>query len=177
MDYRILMANQKQRLLRILLDTNRNTAQFGLSLSEADCEILLEERTNILKTVQRVEFGQSVLPELIRAFCASPYINQQNYLATLLRLQEIFFRYKNEMQDELSDDELLQFMRTQFDTTCFGDLDYLESTCLAIFAEAVRAGYTGHITSSYEAFQALDITTRWDRNLYQQALEELTGWR
>ena len=40
------------------------------------------------------------------------------------------------MLDEISDEELLQFMQEQFDSVCFGDLDYLEGTCLEIFAQA-----------------------------------------
>lgn len=51
--------------------------------------------------------------------------------------------YKNEMQDEITDEELLNFMKEQFETVCYGDLDYLEGTCLDIFAQAIRAGYRG----------------------------------
>lgn len=44
-------------------------------------------------------------------------------------------------------DELLHLMKEQFENICFGDLDYLESTCLANFAEAIRAGYEGYKSS------------------------------
>ena len=37
------------------------------------------------------------------------------------------------MLDEITDAELLEFMKEQFETVCFGDLDYLEGTCLDIF--------------------------------------------
>ena len=47
------------------------------------------------------------------------------------------------MNDEITDDELLHFMKEQFDGICYGDTDYLETTCLEIFASAVRAGYDG----------------------------------
>ena len=43
----------------------------------------------------------------------------------------------------ITDDELLHLMKEQFELLCFGDLDYLEGTCLADFAQAVRAGYEG----------------------------------
>ena len=52
-----------------------------------------------------------------------------NYVETLVRLQEIFYLYKNEVQDNLTDDELLHLMKEQFEFLCFGDLDYLEGTC------------------------------------------------
>ncbi|MGN0400123.1 MAG: DUF6323 family protein [Blautia sp.] len=38
--------------------------------------------------------------------------------------------YKNEMEDEITDEELLNFMREQFDEICRGDLEYLEVSML-----------------------------------------------
>lgn len=48
------------------------------------------------------------------------------------------------MLDEITDDELLEFMREQFENVCYGDFDYLEGTCLDLFAQAIRAGYSGY---------------------------------
>lgn len=167
-----LMSEQNQ--LAQVLNTNPYTEKFGLVLSEADARLLVQERKETLRTEQRVEFGEGMLPGLIYAFCDSPYIYQDNYVDTIGRLQEIFYLYKNEMQDEITDAELLEFMREQFDTVCSGDLDYLEGTCLDIFAQAIRAGYQGYQqTEARGAFQELDIVVRWDRELYLQALASL----
>ena len=62
-------------------------------------------------------------------------------MENIIRLQEIFYLFKNECMDNLTDDEMLEFMKEQFDTVCFGDPDYLKGTCLAVFAEAIRSGY------------------------------------
>ncbi len=51
-----------------------------------------------------------------------------------MRLQDIFYLYKNESLDELTDDELLEYMKEKFDGICAGDLDYLEGTELDTFA-------------------------------------------
>ena len=60
---------------------------------------------------------------------------------------------------------------------CYGDLNYLESTCLDIFAQAVRAGYRGYQeTQGKGEFGKLDIVERWDKELYLEALRELC-WR
>jgi len=83
-----------------------------------------------LREQQRVEFGEGILPRLIFTFCDSPHIYQQNYVETLLRLQDIFYLYKNECMDELTDDELLDFMKKAFDGECEGSLDYLEDHLL-----------------------------------------------
>ncbi|MGN0204508.1 MAG: DUF6323 family protein [Coprococcus sp.] len=164
----------KQTQLQKLLETNQYTEQFGLVLSAQDTELLVTERMDTLKRERRVEFGQSILPALIYSFCDSAYIRQENYVETLIRLQEIFFMYKNEMEDELTDEELLNFMKEQFETVCYGDLDYLEGTCLEIFAEAVRAGYRDYCCSEGRGeFRKMDIVTRWDRRLFDAALKEM----
>jgi hypothetical protein len=164
-----LMSRQTQ--LQQILDTNQYTERFGLALSREDAELLTEERKKTLKKEGRVEFGQGVLPKIIQVFCDSCYITQDNYTDTLVRLQEIFFLYKNEMLDEITDDELLEFMKEQFENVCFGDLDYLESTCLNIFAQAIRAGYSGFTeTQGRNEWAQFDIVERWSRELYLQAL-------
>ena len=132
------------------------------------------KRAHVLQKERRVEFGAGILPKMIEAFCDSDFIDQSNFVDTLIRLQDIFYEYKNEMQDELTDDELLHFMREQFDEICFGDLNYLEGTCLRIFAEAVRAGYRGYQASEgCGEYGRFDEVQRWDRELYLEALEAL----
>lgn len=167
----------KQLQITQVLETNQFTEKYGLALSKEDAEILAEERVHTLQNEQRVEFGQGILPKIIYTFCDSPYIMQENYCESLIRLQEIFYLYKNEMQDEITDDELLEFMQEQFETVCCGDFDYLENTCLDIFSQAVRAGYSGYQASQGRGeFAQFDIVTRWDRELYLETLKEL-AWR
>ena len=165
-----LLSGQTQ--IAQVLDTNQYTERFGLALTDEDAQLLVQERTNALRTEQRVEFGQGILPKIIYMFCDSAYITQANYRDTLIRLQEIFYLYKNEMLDEITDDELLEFMKEQFEGVCYGDLDYLEGTCLDLFAQAIRAGYSGYQQSQGRGeFSQFDIVTRWDRELYLQALK------
>lgn len=165
-----LLSGQTQ--ITQILDTNPYTRHFGLTLTDEDARLLVQERTESLKTERRVEFGQGILPKIIYTFCDSAYITQRNYRDTLIRLQEIFFLYKNEMLDEITDDELLEFMKEQFEGVCCGDLEYLEGTCLDLFAQAIRAGYSGYQQSQgHGEFSQFDIVTRWDRELYLLALK------
>lgn len=167
----------KQTQMKQILDTVSYTEQFGLSLNEEEAELLAEERVLALKKERRVEFGEGILPKIIYAFCDSSYIMQENYCDVLMELQEIFYAYKNEMLDEITDDELITFMREQFEEVCFGDLDYLKGTCLDIFAQAVRAGYAGYQRSDGHCeFGKFDIVERWDKELYLEALKNLC-WR
>lgn len=127
---------QKQALQK----TNEFTKQFGLTLSEGDMELLLEDRRQSLREQERVEFREGILPRLIFAFCDSPYIYQDNYTETIARLQEIFYLYKNETLDELTDDELIDLMKREFEGSCQGSLDYLEETCMERLARRIRYG-------------------------------------
>ena len=167
----------KQMQMTQVLDTNRYTEKFGLSLSQEDAALLAESRADALRREQRVEFGAGILPKIIEAFCDSAYLMQDDYRDSLNRLQDIFYLYKNEMLDEITDDELLEFMREQFENVCCGDFDYLEGTCLDIFAQAIRAGYSGHTQSQGRGeFEKFDIVMRWDKDLYLETLKEL-AWR
>lgn len=171
-DWMILLQEQNQ--LSKVVKTNETTEQFGLSLTEQDAKLILEERKYSLKEQKRIEFGEGIAAKIIYEFCDSDYIHQSNYVDTIIRLQEIFYLYKNEMQDEITDDELLHLMKEQFENLCFGDLDYLESTCLANFAEAIRAGYGGYRGSDgYGEYSKFDVVKRWDYELYLEALKEL----
>ena len=165
---------QQGNLAEAVMQTNAYTQRYGLVLSSQETEVLLAERQKSLQAQRRVEFGQGILPKIIQEFCDSAYISQSNYAETLVRLQDVFYLYKNEMQDEITDDELLHFMKEQFESVCFGDLDYLEGTCLSNFAQAIRAGYRGYYASDgYGEYSQFDEVTRWDYGLYLAALQDL----
>lgn len=164
----------QQNQIQAVLKTNEYSRKCGLVLTEQDAIILSKGRKNALKEQRRVEFGEGIMSKLIYAFADSPYISQDNYVQTLAQLQELFYLFKNEMQDEITDDELIHFMKEQFDTICFGDLEYLGGTCLENFAEAIRAGYNDyHSTEGYGTYRKFDEVPRWDYRLFAQALQDL----
>ena len=137
MDWLEVMSQKNQ--IHKVMQMNQYTERFGLVLSEQEAEILVQEKSNSMRQEQRVEFGEGILPKLIFQFCDSPYLSQDNYVESIVRLQEIFYLYKNESLDDLSDDELLDYMKEKFDGVCQGDFEYLEGTVLEDFARKVRA--------------------------------------
>lgn len=172
-----LQAQKEQKEKELLTVCNAKTERFGLILSEQDKHELILYRNESLKKHKRVEFGNGILDKLIYAFCDSGFIDQNNYLEMLEKLQDIFYEYKNETQDQMTDDELIHFMREQFEEVCFGDLAYLEGTCLARFATAVRSGYRGYAaTDGRGEYAQFDEEERWSEEMYQQAMGELAGW-
>ncbi|MBU5331512.1 DUF6323 family protein [Anaerocolumna aminovalerica] len=136
----IVKQKQKEELDNVML-CNSSTEKFGVRLTEQDALQLLKSRISNLREQERIEFGEGILPKLIVAFCDSPYIYQDNYVPALEALQEIFYEYKNETLDELTDDELIEFMKEHFDGDCQGSIEYLEDTCLEKLARKIRYGY------------------------------------
>ena len=150
MDNNWLLKLDGQNQIEKMLKLNEYTATFGLVLSTEDAKVLASKRRDTLKEQQRVEFGEGILPKLIFTFCDSCYIDQNNYVETIGRLQEIFYQYKNETMDELSDDELLESMREAFDGECEGSLEFLEETAMERLARKLRKRGYGALEEDYE---------------------------
>ena len=85
----------------------------------------IKRRIEILKETGRIEFREGIIDKLIKEFCDSPYTNQENYAETVYELLEMFYEYKNETMDLITDDELIEFMKKSFDGIAQGDLEYL----------------------------------------------------
>lgn len=172
--FALMLKQQHKKELQKVLTCNSITADYGLRLTPEDAELLLEVRRDTLKEQQRVEFARGILPKLIEAFCDSDYIRQDSYVETLSELQEILYIYKNESLDLLTDDELLTFMREQFDGVCYGSIEYLSETCLERFAQAIRACYIGYQkTGGRGEYKKLSQEQRWDHDLFLAVLNDL----
>ena len=131
---------QKQAVIE-LEKCNDFTAQFGLTLSQCDAVELVETRTLALKSNGRIEFGGGVIEKIVREFCTSPYLSMHNYAESLHDLTDMFYYYKNETLDLMSDDDLIKFMKKRFDGICQGSLELLSGRELANMARNLRFGY------------------------------------
>jgi hypothetical protein len=130
---------------------NDFTAKFGLVLTYKDAVELVETRTYALKSNGRVEFGGGVIEKIIWEFCDSPYISMHNYTETIHELTEMFYYYKNETLDLMSDDELIKFMKGSFDGKCQGSLELLSGRELANMARNLRYGYAADYSEDLES--------------------------
>lgn len=131
---------QKQAVAEIE-KCNDFTARFGLILSRADVIELVETRALSLKNNGRIEFGGGAIGRIIWEFCDSPYIYMNNYVETIHELTEMFYYYKNETLDLISDKDLIKFMKKSFDGKCQGSLELLAGRELANLARSLRYGY------------------------------------
>ena len=110
-----IQADRRRALITALLDVNRISVRYGLTLSPEAAARLADRRTAALLDADRVELGRSVLGELVAAFCDSPYLLQEEYETVLGELTDAFYAYKTACRDLLSDEELLAAMRARFD--------------------------------------------------------------
>lgn len=121
--FELMMSNEKNQLDQII-KCNDFTQKFGLHLSREEALELQKNKYAYLKGQERIEFGEGILTKLIFTFCDSPFIYQDNYVEMIEGLTELFYIYKNESLDELSDDELLEYMKACFDGKCQGDIEH-----------------------------------------------------
>lgn len=128
--YLDLISKRKELEIKRIKNCNDYTSKYGLTLTEEQINSVMEKIIVALNDTGRIELRESITDKLIKEFCDSPYISQSNYLETLYELIDIFYQYKNETMDLISDDELIKFMKESFDNICQGDLDYLSGTVL-----------------------------------------------
>lgn len=124
------MAPQPKETMRGLMDMNRRTIRYGLTLTQEQMAALADSQVRALRDTGRVELGSGILPRLIEAFCDSPNLHQADYAGTLETLQTVFYRLKNEAGDLTPDEDILKVLRRAFDRAG-GSTDYLESLPLA----------------------------------------------
>ena len=138
--YLEIVNQRKQIEIANIKKCNEYTNKYGLILSDNQISNLLEKRKETLKETGRIEFREGIIDKLIKEFCDSPYINQENYTETLYELIEMFYEYKNETKDLITDDELIEFMKKSFDGICQGDLEYLSGTVMCRMRENLLRG-------------------------------------
>ena len=136
------MVLQPKETMRVLMDMNRRTTRYGLTLTQEQMEALADSQVRALRDTGRVELGNGILPRLIEAFCDSPNLHQADYAGTLETLQTVFYRVKNETGDLTPDEDILRLLRQAFDRAG-GSTDYLAGYSLAELARWVREGKHG----------------------------------
>jgi len=124
-----------------VIKCNDYTIRYSLMLTPTQAFELVETRSFALCENGRIEFGGGVIDKIIKEFCDSPYISMHNYTQTIHELLEMFYYYKNETLDLISDDDLIRHMKNAFNGICQGSLDLLSGRELDRLARNLRSGY------------------------------------
>lgn len=121
-----------------LQSCNQVTERYGLSLSVQDVQTLVAGRLEALETADRVEFGGGIAHSLVLGFCSSPYVSQHTFVQTVLELQDLFYQFKNDSLEQITDDELIETMRSLYDEVAHGDLERLSEALFDGLGRYVR---------------------------------------
>lgn len=146
---------EKQAVSEVL-QCNKITADYSLVLSEEQALELVETRSYSLKNVGRIEFGSGIIEKVILTFANSPYISQYRYAEIINELVEIFYYFKNETLDLMSDDDLIGYMKKYFDGVCQGSLDQLKYRELERMAKNVRLGLDPDYNDLYDTEKLME---------------------
>lgn len=68
------------------------------------------------------------------------YISNENYEDTLHELIGMFYDFKNDTWDAVTDDELISFMKKAFNGRCRGSLVLLSSEALPQLSKHIHSG-------------------------------------
>lgn len=123
-----------------LLECNPVLQRHGLALTEQDARQLALAHRQAAAETGRMVFGQAITARLAVAFCDSPYIGTRDFAAQLAQLTEVFYHFKNETLERLTDEVLVDFMVRAFNGPCQGSLELLMGRELEALAHLARGG-------------------------------------
>jgi hypothetical protein len=132
-----------------VLECNARTACYNLCITNQQAVELVEARSQNLIDNGRIELGGGIIDKLIDAFCSSAYLMQDNYVETIHELMEIFYYYKNETLDLVSDDDLVDYMRQSYEGICQSSTELLKGRELDRLARWVRYANSAEYEQKY----------------------------
>lgn len=133
-----LVTYNDKRILKNILTLNEMTSKRNLYLQEKDILQIIETKNISLKELGRVEVKNNILERIIYEFYDSPYIDQTNYLETILDVTRIFYLYQDELSYKLTDEEIIIYLQDEFNNRCGGDLTLLETLSLSNLKEVLE---------------------------------------
>lgn len=120
-----VIRNESQKEISKIIECNEFLEKYGLKITPEDVKVIVEKRNEALKKSGRIETSNEIVSRLIKEFCDSSYISNENFLETINELIEAFYYYKTETKNKISDEELIKFMREHYEKTVNGDISYL----------------------------------------------------
>lgn len=111
----MVLYQNDQKNVKNLVSMNEITKDKNLVLSQKEILMLIENKNSTLKDIGRVEIGKSIIDDLVYAFYDSYYIDSDNYFDTINELVNIFYMYQDKFSDYLTDKEIIEYLRNNFD--------------------------------------------------------------
>ncbi len=108
-----------------ILSLNSYSSQFGLTLTPESAKELSDTRAKSIMENERIEIGVGALPDILKKFCTSHYVNNDNYTYILNEVTYLFYYIKTETDDKISDNKLIDELFERFELHCRGSIDTL----------------------------------------------------
>lgn len=137
----MIINSSTEQQVNEIIRLNEETVKYGLTLFKHEIMQIIDVRNDLLRGYGRIELGTEVINKLIKSFYNSSYIQQDMYMSTLMELQEVFYYMKNETEDNLSDDEIIEILREFFEDYCKGSIELLQGREIENFARNQRIKY------------------------------------
>lgn len=118
--------------------SERITDDYALILTDNDIRAVAASHADTLEKTGRIEIMSGLVAKITEAFSTSPYFTQNNFADGLCRLIDAFYQTKNDCDDMISDDDLIEIMVTNFNEVYGGDIDALTENLLPRLSQMIR---------------------------------------
>lgn len=128
--------------------SERTTDDYALILTDSDIRAVAVSHADTLEKTGRVEIMGGLVAKITEAFSTSPYFTQSNFADGLCRLIDAFYQTKNDCDDMIGDDELIEIMVTNFNNVYGGDIDMLTENLLPRLSQMIRMNGTPKVNDT-----------------------------
>ena len=97
-----------------LMRLNEESINYGLVLTEEDVQQITKNTKETLKKTGRIETSTDSLEKKISFLYSSPYTQKDDYVEVISDMEEIFYYFKNQVSDLLSDDEIIEILKKTY---------------------------------------------------------------
>lgn len=126
-----------------ILDLNKKSQVYGLTLNKEDVKEIINSRDNTLKNYGRIELDIGITKMIIENLYKSQYTDKDDYVYAINDLHEVFYYLKNETLDQISDIEIIDIIDEVYNN-CSGRIDIVQEKCEE-FAKSYRLKLRGEI--------------------------------
>ena len=138
-----LFIKNDKLIVNDILKLNLVTERYGLILTKDDVQKIIKNKKEILNDMKRIEIRDVIIQKIILNFYDSSYIDKYNYADTVSEIIRVFYIYREEFENILTDDEIIKHMKDGFEGICAGSVLLLETNYLSKLKENITGDFCG----------------------------------
>lgn len=138
-----LFIKNDKLIVNDILKLNLVTERYGLILTKDDVQKIIKNKKEILNDMKRIEIRDVIIQKIILNFYDSSYIDKYNYVSIISEIIRVFYIYREEFENILTDDEIIKHMKDGFEGMCAGSVLLLETNYLSKLKENITGDLYG----------------------------------